>query len=117
MSGTARFLGTALDNRSEISKIMAVGDIELYHVDPPLRGYSVVAAEQRIWAVRARFVGDPTPPDDPVSTSLYGVGGGESAQVEWRSKLHHADGRNVARTLAEAGYRVLGSAGTASADG
>ncbi|HWF70902.1 MAG TPA: hypothetical protein VG187_15325 [Mycobacterium sp.] len=116
MSGTARFVGIAPDNANELLKIMAVGDIELYYVDPPLGGCSVVAAVETIWAVRARFAGDPTPPEDPVSTRLYGVTGGEAARVESYYQLHRADGRNVARTFAEAGYRVLGEAGLASHD-
>jgi len=93
---------------------MAVGDVELYHLDPPLHGYSVVAAAQTLWALRAQFIGDPTPPDDPVSTSVFGVAGGESADVDWHILLYRADGRNVVRTFAEAGYRLLGKANPTS---
>jgi hypothetical protein len=114
MSGTARFVGLAPDNADEILKIMAVGDVELYHVAPPLGGYSVVAAVETMWAMRARFVGDPTPPEDPVSTRLYGVTGGEAARIESYDELHRADGRNIARTFTEAGYRLLGKSASSS---
>lgn len=114
MSGTARFVGLAPDNADAVLKIMAVGNVELYHVAPPLGGYSVVAAVETMWAMRARFVSDPTPPEDPVSTRLYGVTGGEAARIESYDELHRADGRNIARTFAEAGYRLLGKSDSSS---
>lgn len=61
-------------------KLFAVGDMELYHVSPPLYGYNVVAASQQLWAMRAQCIHpdgriEPAEPDDPVSTELYGVVG------------------------------------------
>lgn len=82
------------------------GDLELYQLDPLLCGYRVVAAAQCIYPMRPTYVGDPTPPDDPVSTYLYGVAGGEGLQIEWKDELFKADGRVPARALAAAGYRV-----------
>ena len=104
--GVARLLGT-VPNDHEIFRIMYPEDLLLYQVDPPLCGYRVVAAAQHIYAVRVRFVGDPTPPDDPVSTTLYGTSGGEGLQIEWKRQLLRADGRSPVRALTDAGYRVL----------
>lgn len=95
-----------------VMKIMAVGDMELYHVSPPLHGYNVVAAAQTIWAMRAQCIYpdgriEPAEPDDPVSTELYGVVG-EGLQIDGTEKLPgSADGRNVSRTLAAIGYRII----------
>jgi hypothetical protein len=105
ISGVARLLGT-LPNDHEIYRVIYPDDLELYQVDPPLCGYRVVAAAQSIYAMRARFIGDPAPPDDPVSTTLFGVSGGEGLQIEWKQKLLRADGRTPARALADAGYQV-----------
>jgi hypothetical protein len=106
-SGTARFVGTIV-NDHEIFSIMYPDDLELYQLDPPLHGYRIVAAAQSMWAMSARVFGDPDPPppEDPVSTRLYGTTGGEGLQVVWRDELFKADGRVPTRALAEAGYRV-----------
>ena len=93
-------------------KLFAVGDLELYHVSPPLHGYNVVAASQQLWAMRMQLRHpdgrvEPPEPDDPVSTELYGVVG-EGLQIDSTEKLPgSAEGRNVARTLAAIGYRIL----------
>ncbi|WP_454789405.1 hypothetical protein [Mycolicibacterium lutetiense] len=93
-------------------KIMAVGDMELYHLSPPLHGYNVVAAAQTMWAMRAQCIYpdgriEPAEPDDPVSTELYGVVG-EALQIDNTGKLPgSADGRSVARTLAAIGYTII----------
>ncbi len=93
-------------------KIIAVGDMKLYHVSPPLCGYNVVAAAQTMWAMRAQCIHpdgriEPAEPDDPVSTELYGVVG-EALQIDGTGKLPgSADGRDVARTLAAIGYRLV----------
>ena len=105
ISGVARFLGT-VPNDHPIFRVMYRDDLELYQLDPPLGGYRVVAAAKSMYAMRVRYVGDPTPPDDPVSTSLFGATGGEELQIEWKNKLFKADGRAPVRALADAGYRV-----------
>jgi hypothetical protein len=104
-SGVARFIGT-VTNSHEIFSLIYADDLELYELDPPLCGYRIVAAAQTSYAMHARYIGDPTPPDDPVSTSFYGTSGGEGLQIEWRPELLKADGRAPARALAEAGYQV-----------
>ncbi len=92
--------------------IIGVGDLELYQVSPPLCGYHVIAAEQTTWAMRAQCIYpdgriDPAEPDDPVSTDLYGVTD-EGLQFDRDAKLPgSAEGRNVARTLAAIGYRII----------
>lgn len=105
--GVARFIGT-VRNDHEIFSIMYPDDLELYHVDPPLSGYRIVAAAQSMYAMHARVLGDPDPPppEDPVSTRVYGTTGGEGLRIEWRHELLRVDGRVPARALAEAGYRV-----------
>jgi hypothetical protein len=105
-TGVARLLGT-VRNDHQIFRIMYPEDLLLYEVDPPLCGQRVIAAAQSIWAMRARFIDDPTPPDDPVSTTLFGVAGGEGLQVEWGHQLLRVNGRSPVRALADAGYRVL----------
>lgn len=93
-------------------KLFAVGDMELYHVSPPLHGYNVVAASQQTWAMRAQYSYpdgrvEPPEPDDPVSTELYGVVG-EGLQIDSTDKLPgSADGRGVVRTLAAMGYTII----------
>ena len=106
-SGIARFVGT-VPNDHEIFRVIYPGDLELYHLDPPLCGYRIVAAAQSIHAMRAQLLGDPNPPppEDPVSTYLYGTTGGEGLQIEWRHELFKADGRIPTRALADAGYQV-----------
>jgi hypothetical protein len=106
-SGVARFVGT-VPNNHRIFSIMYPDDLELYHLDPPLGGYRIVAAAQHIYAMSARLMGDPDPPppEDPVSTFLYGTTGGEGLQIVWKDELLQADGRAPARALAEAGYQV-----------
>ena len=95
-----------------VMKLFAVGDLELYHVSPPLYGYNVVAASQQLWAMRAQCIHpdgriEPPEPDDPVSTELYGVVG-EALQIDGTGKLPgSADGRDVARTLAAIGYTII----------
>lgn len=95
-----------------VMKIIAVGDMKLYHVSPPLCGYNVVAAAQTMWAMRAQCIYpdgriEPAEPDDPVSTELYGVVG-EALQIDGTGKLPgSAEGRDVARTLAAIGYRIV----------
>ena len=95
-----------------VMKIIAVGDMKLYHVNPPLCGYNVVAAAQTMWAMRAQCIYpdgriEPAEPDDPVSTELYGVVG-EALQIDGTGKLPgSAEGRDVARTLAAIGYRIV----------
>ncbi len=95
-----------------VMKIIAVGDMKLYHMSPPLCGYNVVAAAQTMWAMRAQCIHpdgriEPAEPDDPVSTELYGVVG-EALQIDGTGKLPgSADGRDVARTLAAIGYRIV----------
>jgi hypothetical protein len=103
--GSARFLG-AVPNDHEMFAVIYPNDLELYEVDPPLSGYRVVAAAQSLYAVHVRLPGDPTPPDDPVSTTLFGTTGGEKLRIEWQHKLFRADGKAPARALADAGYRV-----------
>jgi hypothetical protein len=107
-SGVARFVGT-VPNDHEIFSIRYPDDLELYELDPPLCGYRIVAAAQSMYAMRAAWIGDPDPPppDDPVSTRLYGTTGGEGLQIVWKDELLKADGRTPARALAEAGYQVL----------
>lgn len=95
-----------------VMKIIAVGDMKLYHLSPPLCGYNVVAAAQTMWAMRAQCIYpdgriEPAEPDDPVSTELYGVVG-EALQIDGTGKLPgSAEGRDVARTLAAIGYRIV----------
>ncbi|OCB45203.1 hypothetical protein A5721_16645 [Mycobacterium vulneris] len=110
-SGIARSVGS-VPHTDPALKLFAVGDLELYHVSPPLHGYNVVAAAQTMWAMRAQCIYpdgriEPPEPDDPVSTELYGVVG-EGLQIDSTEKLpSSADGRNVARTLAAVGYRIV----------
>ncbi|MHC9296458.1 hypothetical protein ACRCUN_28660 [Mycobacterium sp. LTG2003] len=93
-------------------KLMAVGDMQLYHVNPPLCGYNVVAASQTMWAMRAQAIYpdgriEPAEPDDPVSTELYGVTG-EGLQVDTSHKLPgSAEGRSVTRAMAGIGYTLI----------
>jgi hypothetical protein len=105
--GVARFIGT-LPNDHEIFGVIYAKELELYHVDPPLGGYRVVAAAQRLHAMRAVVIGDPDPPppDDPVTTALFGTTGGEGLHIAWSDQLFEAKGRSPARTLADAGYQV-----------
>jgi hypothetical protein len=90
----------------------AVGELELYHLSPPLCGYNVVAASQTMWAMRAQMITEdgrlePPEADDPVSTDLFGVTG-EGLQIDKGQKLPGSiDGRNVARALASIGYTVI----------
>jgi hypothetical protein len=87
--GVARLMGSVPNT---VDKWIAVGDMGLYHLDPPLCGYRVVAVSQTIWAMRAHI--PPEPPDDPVSTTFYGVTG-ESLQIDPDQKLPaSADGRS-----------------------
>ncbi|MGA8543632.1 MAG: hypothetical protein WB785_00025 [Mycobacterium sp.] len=106
-TGVARFVGT-VPNDHEIFGVIYPDDLELYHLDPPLCGYRIVAAAQSIYAMHARLLGDPDPPlpEDPVSTYLYGTTGGEGLQIVWKDELLKADGKIPARALAEAGYQV-----------
>ncbi|MCC9183673.1 hypothetical protein MMAG44476_03377 [Mycolicibacterium mageritense DSM 44476 = CIP 104973] len=109
--GIARLVGS-VPHSDPVMKLFAVGDMELYHVSPPWCGYHVVAASQQMWAMRAQCVYpdgriEPPEPDDPVSTELYGVVG-EGLQIDHTEKLPgSADGRNVVRTLAGIGYRIV----------
>ncbi|WP_135453569.1 hypothetical protein [Mycobacterium sp. DL99] len=110
-TGFARLVGT-VPHTDPIMTLFAVGDLELYHVSPPLHGYNVVAASQQLWAMRAQCIYpdgriEPAEPDDPVSTELYGVVG-EGLQIDGTGKLPgSADGRNVSRTLAALDYRIV----------
>ncbi len=107
ISGVARFVGT-IPNDHELFGVIFAKELELYHVDPPLCGYRVVAAAQSLYALRAVRIGDPDPPppEDPVTTTLFGTTGGEGLHVEWARELFEAQGRSPARALAEAGYHV-----------
>ncbi|MEE6179718.1 hypothetical protein [Mycobacterium sp. 050134] len=99
--GVARRVGS-LPNPDRFAE----GDLELYHVTPPLCGYNVVAASKALWAVRVQPAGSPEPPEDPVSTRLYGVVG-EGLHVFREAPLPgSADGRTPARALADLGYQV-----------
>ncbi|WP_231639687.1 hypothetical protein [Mycobacterium sp. Marseille-P9652] len=101
--GTARRIGSVPNT---VAPLFAVGDLELYEVDPPLCGYRIVAASKSMWAVSIQS--PPAPPEDPVSTALYGVTGGEALQIVSEHKLPgSADGRSPARALGDMGYRVL----------
>ena len=110
-SGIARLVGS-VPHTDPIMKLFAVGDMDLYHVSPPLHGYNVVAASQQLWAMRAQCIYpdgriEPPEPDDPVSTELYGVVG-EGLQIDNSEKLPgSADGRSVVRTLAAMGYTII----------
>lgn len=110
-SGIARLVGS-VPHTDPIMKLFAVGDMDLYHVSPPLHGYNVVAASQQLWAMRAQCIYpdgriEPPEPDDPVSTELYGVVG-EGLQIDSSEKLPgSADGRSVVRTLAAMGYTII----------
>jgi hypothetical protein len=98
--GVARVIGSVPNTVSRF----AVGEIELYELDPPLCGYRVVAASKTLWAVH---IPTPPEPEDPVSTAFYGVTGGEELQIVSGRKLPgSADGRSPAGALADAGYRV-----------
>ena len=105
--GIARLVG-AVPNDDWFAR----GDLELYHVSPPLCGYHVVAASQTIWAMRAQCIYpdgrmEPPEPDDPVSTELYGVVG-EGLQIDKTEKLPGStEGRNVTRALAGIGYTII----------
>jgi hypothetical protein len=107
-AGVARLVGSVSTDQDSIPRVLYGEDIELYRLDPPLSGYPVVAAGQSPWAMRASYVGDPTPPEpeDPVSTHLFGTTGGEGLQIQWANKLYRADGKAPARALAELGYRL-----------
>lgn len=89
------------------------GDIELYHMNPPWHGHNVIAAAPMTWIMCAQYIHpdgriEPPEPDDPVSTELYGVFGGEKLQVDLSKKLPgSADGRNATRTFAKIGYRII----------
>lgn len=110
-SGIARLVGS-VPHTDPIMKLFAVGDMDLYHVSPPLHGYNVVAASQQLWAMRAQCIYpdgriEPPEPDDPVSTELYGVVG-EGLQIDSSEKLPgSADGRSAVRTLAAMGYTII----------
>lgn len=110
-SGIARLVGS-VPHTDPIMKLFAVGDMDLYHVSPPLHGYNVVAASRQLWAMRAQCIYpdgriEPPEPDDPVSTDLYGVVG-EGLQIDSTEKLPgSADGRSVVRTLAAMGYTII----------
>lgn len=102
--GVARRVGS-LPN----TDLFARGELELYHLSPPLCGYHVVAASMTLWAMRAHRVGSPEPPDDPVSTAFYGVAG-EGPQILREAKLPgSADGRTAVRALADLGYEIRSS--------
>ncbi|ART71111.1 hypothetical protein BTO20_23500 [Mycobacterium dioxanotrophicus] len=109
--GVARLVGS-VPHTDPVMRIIGVGDLELYRVSPPLCGYHVIAAQRTTWAMRAQYIHpdgriEPAEPDDPVSTDLYGVTG-EGLQIDRDAKLPgSADGRNVARTLAGIGYRII----------
>ncbi|MHA7649855.1 hypothetical protein ACX9NE_08865 [Mycobacterium sp. ML4] len=64
--GIARFVGS-LPNPD----IFATGDLELYHVSPPLCGFNVVAASKSLWAMHFHPPDSPKAPEDPVSTAFY----------------------------------------------
>ncbi|ODR26852.1 hypothetical protein [Mycolicibacterium porcinum] len=109
--GIARLVGS-VPHTDPALKLFAVGDMELYHVSPPLHGYNVVAASQQSWAMRAQCIYpdgriEPPEPDDPVSTELYGVVG-EGLQIAGTEKLPgSANGRSIVRTLAAIGYTII----------
>jgi hypothetical protein len=97
--GAARLLGSVPNTVSPF----AVGEIEIYELDPPLCGYRVVAASKTMWAMR--ITTPPEPPEDPMSTAFYGVTGGEGLEIVSAQKLPgSADGRSPVRALADAGY-------------
>jgi hypothetical protein len=99
--GVARRVGSMPN-----TDFFAEGELELYHLSPPLCGYHVVAASKSLWAMRAQPVDSPEPPEDPVSTPFYGVGG-EGLYVFRETKLPgSADGRTPDRALADLGYEV-----------
>ena len=105
--GVARYVGSLPTDPDDFMSMIEVGDAELYRVDPPLRGYHVVAATQMLWAIRARCVGDEVPDDDPVSTTFFGVSGGEDVRIERDRQLaERADGMSPVRALGELGYAV-----------
>ncbi|GBE66363.1 hypothetical protein MFM001_28250 [Mycobacterium sp. MFM001] len=100
-AGVARLVGSVPNT---VDRRFAVGDMQLYHLDPPMCGYRVVAASQTGWWARSHH--PPDPPDDPVSTTFYGVTG-EGLGIDPHQKLPaSADGRSPARALADAGYVV-----------
>jgi hypothetical protein len=104
IDGVARQVGSAPNELDPF----AVGDLEIYRVDPPLRGYRIIAASKSMWAMRAQCVSADGivsgPADDPVSTTLYGVAN-EGLQVDVTTKLPgSADGRSPMRALADIGY-------------
>jgi hypothetical protein len=106
IDGVARLVGSVPNEFDPF----AVGDLEIYRVDPPLCGYRIIAASKSMWAMRAQCVSaDGTvsgPADDSVSTTLYGVAN-EGLQVEVTTKLPGtAVGRSSIRALAEIGYTV-----------
>jgi hypothetical protein len=63
IDGVARQVGSAPNEFDPF----AVGDLEIYRVDPPLCGYRIIAASKSMWAMRpnvsvpmALSVGRPT---------------------------------------------------------
>ncbi|MGA5464929.1 hypothetical protein [Mycobacterium sp. NPDC050041] len=105
--GIARYVGSVPRNPDDWAALMDAADVQLYRVDPPLTGHRVVAATQSMWAIRLRCVGEDGPDEDPVSTTIYGVTGGEGVRVDRdRPLAETADGKCPARALAELGYAI-----------
>jgi hypothetical protein len=105
--GIARYVGSAPRDPDDWAALMNVGDVERYRVDPPLAGHHVVAATQSMWAIRLRCIGEDGPDDDPVSTTFFGITGGEGVRVDRDRQLADtAEGKNPTRALADLGYHV-----------
>jgi hypothetical protein len=103
-TGTARYVGSGHDVVHEGARVVKwFGDAALYHVDPPLAGYTVVVASRLERAPRIAANGRP---EFGVETFLFGVTD-EDLQRSEDELPGSGWGNDVADAFAEAGYTVL----------
>ena len=105
MTGIARFVGSAAGVVHEGDRVINwMGEAELFHLSPPLNGFSTVVASTVAHAVSVRADGGV---DVGGETFLFGLTG-EGLQIdpEWSELPGSAWGATAATALADAGYRL-----------
>jgi hypothetical protein len=105
-AATARFVGSGIGMVHDGDDVAVwFGDADLYHLNPPLRGYTVVVVSTIADAPRVRARGGV---ERGIESFIYGVTG-EDLQIdpEHDELPGSAWGSTAAQALAEAGYALV----------
>ncbi len=104
ITGTARFVGSAKGAVHDGDAVVDwTGEASLIHLEPALRGFSVVAVSTAMQVPRIRFDGSR---EFGFETLIFGVRG-EDLQIDWSDLPGGGFNSTVAEALAEAGYTLL----------